>query len=95
VQLAINDVSPSPSVLATMNALALAVNSGVRAFSPVLFTSIFAAGVKLQWADGHLIWVVLGVIAVGLHVDSWYLPKNAEGRYDKRDEVEDGVEEAR
>ncbi|KAK5109581.1 hypothetical protein LTR62_006932 [Meristemomyces frigidus] len=84
IQLAINDIAPSSHVLATVNALALAVNSGVRAFAPVVFTSLFAVGVKSQWADGHLVWVVLFVLAVGLHVACWFLPKQAEGRYEQQ-----------
>ncbi|KAK4555355.1 hypothetical protein LTR86_007652 [Recurvomyces mirabilis] len=84
VQLAINDVAPSSQVLATVNALALAVNSGVRAFAPVVFTSLFAVGIKSQWADGHLIWVILFVLAIGLHIACWFLPAQAEGKYDEQ-----------
>ncbi|KAK5117499.1 hypothetical protein LTR85_008884 [Meristemomyces frigidus] len=86
VQLCINDVSPSSTVLATVNALALTVNSGVRAFAPVAFTSIYAAGVKLGWADGHLIWFFLVAIALALNVAIYFLPEKAEGRYKKPEE---------
>ncbi|KAK5709913.1 hypothetical protein LTR17_019361 [Elasticomyces elasticus] len=93
VQLALNDISPSSTVLATVNALALTVNSGVRAFAPVAFTSLFAVGVKWGWADGHLIWLVLIVIALGLNVACWFLPKAAEGNYGKVKKVGDEEEE--
>lgn len=83
VQLALNDISPSSHVLATVNALSMTVNSGVRAVTPVAFTSLFAVGVKWGWADGHLIWFVLVGIALPLVVASWYLPKAAEGNYGK------------
>ncbi|KAK5692092.1 hypothetical protein LTR97_011266 [Elasticomyces elasticus] len=93
VQLALNDISPSSTVLATVNALALTVNSGVRAFAPVAFTSLFAVGVKWGWADGHLIWFVLIGIALGLNVACWFLPKAAEGNYGRGKKVGDGEEE--
>ena len=83
-QLFINDISPSKSVLATLNALALTVGSAVRAFTPALFTSIFALGVKIQWADGHLVWVFLVAIGVLLNVPMYFLPERAEGRPKKK-----------
>ena len=79
-QLCINDISPSSTVLATLNALALTVNSGVRAFAPIAGTSIFAAGIKWGWADGHLIWILLFVLALALNAAVWWLPEEAEGR---------------
>ncbi|KAK4540617.1 hypothetical protein LTR36_009047 [Oleoguttula mirabilis] len=89
VQLCINDISPSSTVLATVNALSLTVNSGVRAFAPVAFTSIYAAGVKLGWADGHLIWFFLVAIALALNVAVYFLPERAEGRYKKKQPADD------
>lgn len=88
VQLCINDISPSSAVLATVNALALTVNSGVRAFAPVAFTSLYAVGVRTRWADGHLIWFVLILVTSALNVALYFLPAKAEGWYDK-EEVED------
>ncbi|KAK1811798.1 hypothetical protein LTR12_013809 [Friedmanniomyces endolithicus] len=95
VQLALNDISPSSAVLATVNALALTVNSGIRAFTPVAFTSLYAVGVKWGWADGHLIWFVLIAVAVALYVDCWFLPKAAEGNYGRKKVGGDGEGEAR
>lgn len=67
-------------MLATVNALALTVNSAVRASAPIAFTSLYAVGVKLQWADGHLAWFVLVSIASGLSLAVHFLPEAAEGR---------------
>ena len=76
VQLLINDISPKPEVLATVQALALTVSSGVRAVAPALFTSIYASGIKLGWADGHLVWFVIVPIAALLYVAASFLPKD-------------------
>jgi hypothetical protein len=75
-----NDVSPSPHVLATVNGLALTVNTAIRAVAPILFSSIFATGVKLEWLDGHLFWVVITILGLLLNVVVYYLPAAAEGR---------------
>ncbi|KAK4132349.1 tetracycline:hydrogen antiporter-like protein [Trichocladium antarcticum] len=74
IQLALNDVSPGPATLGTLNALALAVVSGVRAFSPALFGSLFAVGARTQLLDGYAIWVVMVAIAAGFTVVSRRLP---------------------
>lgn len=77
VQLAINDVAPTPQVLGTLNALSLTMVSGIRAFSPVLFSSLFALGArwaKSQWLGGYAIWVLLVALAGGYTVVSRYLP---------------------
>lgn len=95
VQLCLNDISPSSNVLATVNALALTVNSGVRAVAPVAFTSLFAAGVKLGWADGHLVWFFLVAIAAGLNVALYWLPEKAEGRYEKPQSTSESSSTAR
>lgn len=83
VQLCLNDIAPSASTLGTLNALALTINSGVRAVSPALFSAIFATGVRLGWIDGHLVWIVLILIASGLSVTAQWLPRKAEGRIKK------------
>ncbi|KAJ7153038.1 MFS transporter [Mycena crocata] len=59
IQLALNAVSPSPLVLGTLNAIALTLLSATRAVSPVLFSSIFAAGIRHQVLGGYLVWAVL------------------------------------
>ncbi|KAK4167057.1 protein zinc induced facilitator-LIKE 1 [Cladorrhinum sp. PSN259] len=78
IQLALNDVSPSPVTLGTLNAIALSVVSGVRAFSPALFASLFAVGVKTQWLDGYAFWVLMIAIALGFTLVSRYMPDYEE-----------------
>lgn len=74
VQLAINDVAPTPQVLGTLNALSLTLVAGIRAFSPALFTSLFAIGARTQWLSGYAIWVLMVALAAGFTVLSRYLP---------------------
>lgn len=83
VQLALNDVAPSPAVLGTLNALALTITSGLRAFSPVLFTSLFAVSVKGNLVWGYLVWLILTVIAAGFTVSTRLLPAASEQDYDR------------
>ncbi|KAK0624731.1 major facilitator superfamily domain-containing protein [Bombardia bombarda] len=84
VQLALNEVSPSPAVLGTLNAVALSITSGMRAFSPALFTSLFAVGARTQALWGYAIWVVMVAIAVGFAVVSRYMPDYAELKKQRR-----------
>lgn len=93
VQLCLNDISPSPHVLATVNALALTVNSGVRAVAPAAFTSLYAVGVKSGWADGHAIWFLLVALALMANVIVRFIPESAEGRPEQRRKASDGDEE--
>lgn len=74
VQLAINDVAPTPQVLGTLNALSLTLVAGTRSFSPALFTSLFAIGARTQWLSGYAIWVLMVALAAGFTVLSRYLP---------------------
>ncbi|KAK8009682.1 hypothetical protein PG989_000615 [Apiospora arundinis] len=78
VQLALNDVSPSPAMLGTLNALALTGLSGLRAFTPALFTSIFALGARTQFLGGYFVWVLLVVLAAGFTVAARFLPEASE-----------------
>lgn len=90
IQLALNDVSPSPRTLGTLNAVALTLVSGIRAFSPAAFTSLFAEGVRKQILGGYLAWVVMIVLAVGLILALRWLPEKAEGRvYEQNPQNED------
>lgn len=84
VQLCLNDIAPHATTLGTLNALALTINSAIRAVAPALFSALFATGVKLGWVDGHLVWVVLISLGVGMSVAAQWLPRKAEGRI-KRD----------
>lgn len=59
VQLALNDASPDPHVMGTLNGIALTIGSGLRSFTPGLTTALYAIGVRDQIFRGHLAWVVL------------------------------------
>lgn len=83
VQLALNDVSPSPETLGTLNALALTITSGLRSFSPALFTSLFAIGIKKHILWGYLVWLVLTLLAAGFTVSTRLLPAASEKDYDR------------
>jgi hypothetical protein len=74
IQLALNDVSPSPATLGTLNALALAIVSGVRSFSPAAFASLYAIGARAQLLWGQAIWVLMVAMALGFTVMSRYMP---------------------
>ncbi|KAK6342279.1 hypothetical protein TWF730_001755 [Orbilia blumenaviensis] len=63
IQLALNDVAPSPQILGTLNGICLAMASGVRSFSPALFASLFAINARTQWLWGYAIWLLLIIIA--------------------------------
>ncbi|OGE54815.1 hypothetical protein PENARI_c005G01570 [Penicillium arizonense] len=80
IQLAVNDIAPSPRFLGTLNALALTNSSGLRAFSPALFTSLFALGARTQLAGGYAIWILLILIASGLSLAAKYLPEPKKAR---------------
>ncbi|PMB70034.1 putative peptide/nitrate transporter [Beauveria bassiana] len=59
VQLALNDASPDPHVMGTLNGIALTLASALRSFVPGLTTALYAVGVREQILRGHLAWVVL------------------------------------
>ncbi|KAF2230681.1 MFS general substrate transporter [Viridothelium virens] len=85
-QLAINDISPSPATLGTLNALALALASGIRAVTPAAFSSLYATGVKYQILGGEFIWVIVIIIAIALAIGVRFLPAKAEGKIMKNDD---------
>jgi hypothetical protein len=79
-QLALNDIAPSPSTLGTLNAFSLTLASGIRMVAPATFSSIFAAGAKMKFLGGHLIWLVLILLAIPLVAIVRWLPAKAEGK---------------
>ncbi|KAF1935856.1 MFS general substrate transporter [Clathrospora elynae] len=79
MQLAVNDISPSHESLGTLNAIALAANSGTRAVAPALATSIYAIGVKYRILGGQLFWVLQVILALGFFVLLKILPEKARG----------------
>lgn len=91
VQLALNDISPSPAVLGTLNAVALALMSGTRAVAPALFASLFATGVSNQILHGYFAWAILMAMALFSIVAVRFLPKDADRRFNlKVDDEEHG-----
>ena len=91
IQLSVNDIAPSPATLGTVNALALALSSGIRAVAPAASTSLFAVGVRGQILGGQLAWAVLIVQALTLVIGLRYLPKKAEGKVNKSNGLSDSV----
>ncbi|EXJ65363.1 hypothetical protein A1O7_01704 [Cladophialophora yegresii CBS 114405] len=75
IQLVLNDVSPGPEVLGTLNAVALTLVSGLRAFSPALFASLFATSVRSGVLGGHVIWILMVCLAVGFPFLSRWVPE--------------------
>ncbi|KAM0718081.1 hypothetical protein Q7P37_006413 [Cladosporium fusiforme] len=92
VQLCLNDIAPSPTTLATLNAVALTANSALRTVAPVGVTSLYAIGIKGGWLHGQLGWVVLVVMAMLLNVSVRWLPEKAEGDLHHRTKVSDEEE---
>ncbi len=88
VQLALNDASPSPESLGTLNALALTGISALRSFSPALFASLFAVGARSQILAGYLVWAVLTILALGFTVSTRYLPPTSEKKPEGLDDGE-------
>ncbi|MCJ1225831.1 hypothetical protein MMC12_002480 [Toensbergia leucococca] len=80
IQLALNDVSPSPTTLGTLNAIALTLATGIRAIAPIVFTSIFATGTRTQILSGYLVWLILVLLALVTIAAIRWLPKKAEGK---------------
>jgi hypothetical protein len=89
VQLALNDISPSPSTLGTLNGVALTMTAAIRTVGPAIFTSLFATGARTQFLNGYLVWVVLMGIAIAGSAAVRYLPEKAEGKLKDNDESED------
>jgi hypothetical protein len=76
----VNDIAPSHETLGELNAIVLALSSGIRAIVPALSTSLYAIGVKYRIFGGQLFWVILIVLASGLLPLLKILPEKAAGR---------------
>ncbi|RDA92035.1 hypothetical protein CP533_0967 [Ophiocordyceps camponoti-saundersi (nom. inval.)] len=74
VQLNIQDVSPHPSSLGLINALALTLASAIRSFAPAVSTVVFAFGVRNQILFGHLAWALLMLLSSALIIMPAMLP---------------------
>jgi hypothetical protein len=82
-QLAVNDIAPSHETFGTLNAIVLALQSGVRAVAPAAATSVYAIGVKYRILGGELFWLLNVILALGLIGLLRLLPEKAEGRVKK------------
>lgn len=91
-QLILNDVSPSPTVLGTLNAVALAMLSAIRAIAPASFASLFATGVRNHIFNGYFVWVILFVMGLGASFAFRKVPERADSKVQNR--VADEEEES-
>lgn len=78
--MAVNNITPTPAALGTLNGVALTLVAGIRATAPALFASLFAFGARTQILGGYLIWLVLIVMAMAIAVLVLYIPAKADGR---------------
>ncbi|CAI6333735.1 unnamed protein product [Periconia digitata] len=85
VQLAVNDIAPSPETLGVLNAIALGLQSGLRAIIPALSTSLYATGVKYHILGGQFFWAILVVAALGLSLVIRILPEKLKGKPKSRE----------
>ncbi|KAL7943539.1 major facilitator superfamily domain-containing protein [Trichoderma barbatum] len=92
IQLALNDVSPNPHVLGTLNALAMTAASAIRSFVPGVSTVIFAIGVRNNILWGHLVWAILIPIAMSLSIFVRWLPEDKQSHKLVREEDEEDEE---
>ncbi|ETI27017.1 hypothetical protein G647_10116 [Cladophialophora carrionii CBS 160.54] len=90
IQLVLNDVSPGPEVLGTLNAVALTLVSGLRAFSPALFASLFATSVRSGVLGGHVIWILMVCLAVGFSFLSQWVPEPIQAESKSGPRMENG-----
>lgn len=60
---------------------------------PIAATSVFYAGIKWGWADGHLVWFILTAMGIGGNVLCRYIPEKAAGNVVKKGRREGGEEQ--
>lgn len=76
-QLSLNQVSPGARELATLNAIAMTVISGIRAFAPGAATAFFAVGVNHpEILGGHLAWWVMVILSTVFWISLKWHPKD-------------------
>ncbi|KAJ4415664.1 hypothetical protein N0V82_007225 [Gnomoniopsis sp. IMI 355080] len=92
IQLALNDIAPSPKVLGTLNSLALMSVSLMRSFTPALASSLFALFARTQWLWGYAIWLLMVIFAAWFTVISRWLPpeKGKKAMIDRDSREEEG-----
>ena len=84
LQMAINDVAPTPLAVSRTNGMALCVTQAGRAFTPPIISSLFAYGIDRRILRGQLAWAVLAVLAVGYGVSLIWYPNEAESKSHRR-----------
>ncbi|PHH58887.1 hypothetical protein CDD81_4178 [Ophiocordyceps australis] len=77
-QLVINDLSPDPHLLGSLNALAMMVHNVIQIAAPIFATTMYAVGVRGQVAYGYLGWLVCIPIPLGLFLVVKWLPNSKE-----------------
>jgi hypothetical protein len=79
VQLALNDISPSPETLGTLNAIAIAFQCALRSIGPAIASSIYALSVKYNILWGQLFWLTQVALVFGLYALLPMLPAKVRG----------------
>ncbi|EQL00226.1 hypothetical protein G6O67_008463 [Ophiocordyceps sinensis] len=73
-QLVINDVSPDPHLLGSLNAAALMLCNMVRIGAPGAATALYAVGVRGQICHGYFGWLVFSATSAGFYLAVTWLP---------------------
>lgn len=81
IQIGLNDMTPSPAVLGTLNGIALSFQSALRAFAPAGFSALYTLSTTKQHIlGGYLVWLLLVVLTLIFGLSVRFLPKKAYGR---------------
>lgn len=76
VQMSLNDASPNLFVLGTLNALAMTITGGLRAFAPAVATILYSFGARNNILWGQFGWVVLMPLAITFPIVVAMLPRS-------------------
>ncbi|KAL8857850.1 MAG: hypothetical protein Q9178_005606 [Gyalolechia marmorata] len=74
-QLALQNMSPDPQVLGTLNAVAESCSSIAKTVTPATSTAVFAIRFRKQVLRGQLAWFILILISPALFVTTQWLPR--------------------
>ncbi|EGF99298.1 uncharacterized protein MELLADRAFT_94766 [Melampsora larici-populina 98AG31] len=72
--------SPSPASLGTLNGMMQTCRSFAQAIGPILGSSLFALSVSERILGGHLVWVVLALVAIFAELCSRRIPSEIKIR---------------
>jgi hypothetical protein len=90
-QLAVNEAAPSPELLGTLNGIALTIQPGIRAITPTLFSSIYAAGINKHILGGQLGMLILALLAGVFFFVASALPTKSQKNDEQAREDEEHV----